>query len=60
MNYLSKVILTLKEKFPKHCAWKEPGFITRMRREEFGKKCKSEKGRGNVDVYKDTKTGIYS
>ena len=59
-NYLSKVILMLKDKFPKNCAWEEPEGITSMSGEEFENTCKREQGRGNVDVYEDTKCGIYS
>ena len=28
--------------------------------EEFDKKCKCERGRGNMDISEDTKRGIYS
>ena len=41
-NYLSKAVLMLKDKFPKHFAWVEPKWITRMNGEEFEKKCKRE------------------
>ena len=50
----------LKDKFPKHCDWKEPKWTTSMSREEFENKCKREQGRVNVDVSEDTKRVIYS
>ena len=50
----------LKDKFPNHCAWEGPEWIARMSREDFEKKCKCEKGRGNVDIYEDIKRGLYS
>ena len=59
-NDLSKVILMLKDNIPKHCAWEETEWITRMSGDEFEKKCKPEQGRGNVDVSEDTKHGLYS
>ena len=31
-----------------------------MRREECDNKCKREQGRGNVDIFKNTKHGLYS
>ena len=31
-----------------------------MRREESDNKCKHEQGRGNVDIFEDTKHGLYS
>ena len=49
-----------KEKFPKQFDWEEPKWITRMSGEEFEKKCKRDKGRGNVGMYQDTKHGLYS
>ena len=59
-NYLSEAIIVLKYKSPKHCAWEEPEWSTRMSGEEFENKCKREQVRGNVDVYEDTKCGLYS
>ena len=50
----------LKEKFSNNCAWEEPEWTTSMNREDFDKKCKHEKGRGDMDVSEDTKCGIYS
>ena len=59
-NYLSKVTIMLKEKFPKHCAWEEPEWTTRMIGKKFEKKCKCEQVRGNMDVSEDSKSGLYS
>ena len=59
-DYISKVILMPKEKFSKHCDWEETEWIIRMRGEYFYKKCKCEQVRINVDLYKDTKCGLYS
>ena len=59
-NYLIKLILVLKDKFPNHFAWGESEWNTRMIIEEFNKKCNIFQVRGNVDVYKYTKRGIYS
>ena len=50
----------LKGKFPKHFAWEEPGWITKMSVEEYYNKCKCEQGRGSVGVSKYTKCGLYS
>ena len=58
--YLRKVILMLKDKFPKNCDWVEPEWITRMGGEEFENKSKREQVRGNVEVSEDTKHRIYS
>ena len=59
-NYLGKVVIMLKDNFPKHCSWEEPECTTRMRGEDFEKKCKREQGRGNVDVSEDTNRRLYS
>ena len=36
------------------------GIYDRMTGKEIEKKCKREKFRGNVDVYENTKHGLYS
>ena len=59
-NYLSKVIIMLKAKFPKHCDWEEPEWNTRMSGKDFEKKCNCDQCGGNVDVYEDTKRGLYN
>ena len=59
-NYLSKVIIMLKDKFTKYCDWEESQCTKMMSREEFENKCKREQGRVNVDVSEDTKRVIYS
>ena len=58
-NYLGKLILALKEKFPKHCVWEEPGWITRVTEEDFENKCKHSQGRGNLGVSEDNRRGLY-
>ena len=50
----------LKDKFPKHCAWKDPEFITRMIREYFEKKCCCEQVETDLDISEDIKQGLYS
>ena len=59
-DYLSKVIIVLKYKFPKHCDWEEPEWTARMRGEEFEKKCRHDQGKGNVGVSEYTKLRLYS
>ena len=59
-NYLIKVNLILEDKFPKKFAWEESECTTRMSGDDFEKKCKHERGRGNVDLSEDTKHRIYS
>ena len=59
-NYLSKVIIIFKDKFPNHCALEETEWTKSISGEEFEKKCKREQSRGNVDVSEDTKHGLYS
>ena len=50
----------LNSKFPNHCTWEKPGYITRMSREEFENNYKREQDRGNVYVSEDIKHGQYS
>ena len=49
-----------KDNFPNQCAWEEPAWIKSMRGYEFEKKSKRDQERENVDLYEDTKRGIYS
>ena len=58
-NYLSKVVLMFKDKFPKHCAWEESKWTTRVSVKEFDKKFNHEQGRGNVDLSEDTNNRLY-
>ena len=50
----------LKHKYLNHCSSEETKWITSINGEEFEKKYKIEKGRSNLDVYEDTKCGLYS
>ena len=50
-NYISKVTIMLKEKFPNHCSWEEPEWTTRMIGKKFEKKCKCEQVRGTKAGY---------
>ena len=59
-NYLSKVIIMFKYNLTKHFVWEGHQWTTKMNGEEFEKKCKHEKGRGNVEVSENTKRGLYS
>ena len=59
-NYLSKVILMLKDKFPNPYDWEELDWTKIMSGEEFDKKCKREKGKGILEVSEETKRRLYS
>ena len=50
----------MKEKFPNKCAWEQPKWITKMNGEDFEKKRKRDKGRGNVYLSEDNNRGIFS
>ena len=49
-----------KDEFPNHFVWEESKWITRVGGEYFQNKCKSEQGRGDMDMSEDTNIGLYS
>ena len=54
------MINMLKDKFLNHHIWEDPKCIIRVVGEDFENKCKSDQGKVNLDVSKDTNHEIYS